>query len=64
MFEIKGKVVSNSLDDPTKKSFINEEKITLNYCDLEHIDRVPKKFLNVKKLHLSHNKIKSLTGIE
>lgn len=56
--------LSTLLNDPKKASYIFQLQITLNYCDLQLINRIPSRFLNVTKLFLSHNKISNLSGIE
>lgn len=56
--------LSTVLSDPKKSSYLSSFQITLNYCDIAILDKVPNRFLGITKLFLSHNKISSLNGIE
>ncbi len=50
---------------PGKAQFISESSITLPSCFIEEIDRLPgKKYSRIRKLLLSHNKIRSLGNLE
>ena len=56
--------LSSAVKDVKKASFISKERIALAYCEISIIDRLPYPYNKVAKLHLSHNKIISLDGIE
>ena len=56
--------LSSVLSDPKKSSYISPFQITLNYCDIDSLDKVPSRFHNITKFFLSHNKISNLSGIE
>lgn len=62
--ETKDVPLSSVLQDDKKLPFITRDKITLAFCELTRIDRIFYPLNKVSKLHLSHNKIVSLDGIE
>ena len=62
--EIKEITLASILDDPKKKNFITSNKINLTYCDITSIGQIPLNYLNISRLHLSHNRIENLDGIE
>ena len=61
---LNSKCLSEVVKDPKKALFVSKTKINLTFCDIETIDEVPKTFQKLDKLHLSHNKISSLSGIQ
>jgi len=61
---LNSKSLNEVVKDPKKALFLSKSKINLTFCDIETIDDVPKTFHQIEKLHLSHNKIVSLDGIQ
>jgi hypothetical protein len=61
---LNSKSLNEVIKDPKKALFLSKNKINLTFCDIETIDGVPKTFHQIEKLHLSHNKLVSLDGIQ
>lgn len=55
--------LSEEISKKENAKFFTSDTITLNFKNIVIIDSIPVHFHNIQHLHLSHNKIKSLTGI-
>lgn len=56
--------LSVAMRNEKKVEYISKDKISLSFCNITRIDRVPYPYNKVTKLHISHNKISTLDGIE
>ena len=57
-------LLSSILNDQKKSNFISQTSLSLNYCEISEIDRLPNKYRSITKLFVSHNKLTNLDGIE